>query len=586
MCNYKYEFKRHQLTGAACIYPAFYAAHATEFSETKILPVDTDGYCIFHSSNRDWKIENGVNEKFIELLHATEKICRNDISEKWPYNFSGFDFCQEADLFQLTGCPEGAALDFRFCKFQNGLTISKAQLKSIDIAGASFDEILSIADVQLSSGINATGAVFNNGIAVYNGRLEGHNYFDGCSFKNSNNKPVNNFRFKDISAGYLNFDNSTFETSVTFEKMIFNDEAVFDSALFKDEFYFHYNEVNAVISFKETVFQLAKNANPTYSTVDFKRLQLTAIGSMLFKGKVPFDNMVHGEMEINFAAAPEGRISFENFNLNKIAIESKLKLFVLEKTGQVEIGQGCRKYYCQTDIFEASATRPDQALILDLVHVFCNYFEIHNHYNLGIEIVERKPDIIRYFFFTDEVISKEDFEKRIKQNEHDLWKTFSNLSEYAGDQLSTNLVVEINELINIAAIFLKIRNRVQAMDYNEKQLDQLVASIAVDGMSVVDKKDLFTAIGKANASFYKELPPIHVAPVVYNDHSVTVKGKGHVVVSGQGSYSVQTAAEDPEMKVLAKQSMRWTKKQTIWTIVGVIIATVISIVGLYLAGYL
>ncbi len=33
-----------------------------------------------------------------------------------------------------------------------------------------------------------------------------------------------------------------------------------------------------------------------------------------------------------------------------------------------------------------------QTLILDIVKVFCNYFELHENSNLGVEIIERFSD--------------------------------------------------------------------------------------------------------------------------------------------------------------------------------------------------
>jgi hypothetical protein len=35
MSNYKYEYKKHQLTGAPCIYPAFYVEHSSTFPKPK-----------------------------------------------------------------------------------------------------------------------------------------------------------------------------------------------------------------------------------------------------------------------------------------------------------------------------------------------------------------------------------------------------------------------------------------------------------------------------------------------------------------------------------------------------------------------
>lgn len=88
---------------------------------------------------------------------------------------------------------------------------------------------------------------------------------------------------------------------------------------------------------------------------------------------------------------------------------------------------------------------------------------------------------------------------------------------------------------------------------------------------------------------YLKQPKQYFQPMHINNQSVTVTGDGNVVSQGNNgkitTSVVKDNSEDPEAKALALQSFRWTRKQTLWTIAGVIIATLLTVWGMYLAGY-
>jgi hypothetical protein len=537
MCNYKYQYQKHHLTGLPCIYPSFYTKYSSEFHNTKELPIDPDGCCIFHSKNKNWKIQNGFSEKFNELLKWSAEMNQKDSKPKWLFNFSGFYFFQNTGVLKLNEHVKDKSLDFTFCEFLNGFTIEDLQIDSIDLNYSRLHDTRTIKNVTFLNNISTFKSTFDNGVAILNCIFEQYHSFNYCTF--SNKTSSNCFKITDPKPGYLDFEHSKFETTASFYKSTFNSDVIFDKCTFLYEFIFHDNEVNGIISFKETSFLLSENTNPRYSSVDFDKLKLTQSGALIFLGTEAFGNMVKGQLHINCNPTSEGIISFENFNLNKLRPDDKLKMFELEKSGKVEIGKGCRKYYAQTDIFEIKASKPNQTLILDLVKIFCNYFEIHNSYSLGLEIVERKIDLIKYFFFTDELISKFEFENRVKQNEYDLWQTFANVSRSIGDQLKDNLVEEKNALIDIAAIFLKIRNRVTAINYHEEQFTQFVNSIAIGGKSVIDSVRLYDEIQTRFQSFYKDLPSVSLMPKFQKVMGITNTFNGPVGNIQFGEHSTQ-----------------------------------------------
>ena len=90
MCRYKYEDKGSNRYGKPCIYPNFFSEHNKKFIEG--LSVDKDGYCLFHSKNNQWKIDNDFKGKLFELIKVISEIHFNVEKYKWHYFFSGFNF--------------------------------------------------------------------------------------------------------------------------------------------------------------------------------------------------------------------------------------------------------------------------------------------------------------------------------------------------------------------------------------------------------------------------------------------------------------------------------------------------------------
>ncbi len=525
MCTYKYKLKRHHLTGETCIYPDFYAENLDAF-QSKILPVDSHGLCIFHSEDKSWKAQNNFHEMFDELIRVTLTISEKS-NLKWPFNFSGFYFFTSNGLFTLADWEIHYAIDFRFSVFANGLAIEDSTIKSLDFGRCQFHDLVKFTKVDILDNFFSSNAEFDNGLHVSQCSFDSQTYFDDCRFNNPNKRVSNEVKFASSSFKYISFQETTFETQILFRNVTFSGETVFDQCTFHQAVQFEHSEVNEPMNFNGTVFDLPANVNPMFSTVHLSGLTVNKNGRLAFVGDEPHSNMIKGEMRINFKETPAGIIYFENFNLNKIYSEDKERLLELEKTGQVEIGMGCRKYYCQSEIFTITASKPNQKLILDMVNIFCNYFDNHNHYNLGLEIVERKMELIKYFFFTDEKISAEEFKSRIKQNEYDLWDTFANLSNYEHHQLDERLVEENNALIEMAAMFLKIKNRILALDYFEKDLVQLSKSVSVDGTPVVNIKGLFKNLPTAFHDFYRTLPPITFNPPIMqtNYHGPVIQGE-------------------------------------------------------------
>jgi hypothetical protein len=569
MCNYRYKIKNSPLENTPCIYPDLYLKYADKFPQTNSLPIDNEGYCVFHSKDINWKNKNDFSGRFNELLNALTKTHQIAEKGKLNCNFSGFYLCAESGAFVIDNYLLESHLDFSFCEFENGLRLTNSRLSSIALENSLFHDTLELSNVHFVNNVNCPNSSFDNGVIISNCELTGFSFFNNCTFRNINKNPNCVFSLKDCpSVNYISFEDSTFEIRVACNRVTFNAEVVFDKSIFSDEFYFQQNEINGVVSFKESEFLLSSNLNPIYSSVDFSNLKINENGRLIFKGKRPLEDMVKGELLIGLETTPEGIISFENFNLNKIFPKNKIKLLELEKTGNVEIGKGCRKYYCQTDVITIESSNSNQKLIIDIVTVFCNYFEIQQGYNLGVEIIERTQSHIKYFYFTDETIAKEDFIEKIKQNENGLWKTFSNLTRHSTEIVSKKDIGIKNCLIDIAGLFLKIGNQIEHNSLSDKGLNNIFRSIAIDGNSSIDSQSQLKEIILRWEDFINN-PPTIIIKNIETEYNIN----GNV---GQIGNIVQPEIKG-EQKNWLKSTVIWVLNNIVLVIVGVVSAIIAAL---------
>ncbi|MFW5879195.1 MAG: hypothetical protein ACOCUV_00065 [bacterium] len=403
MCNYKYLNKGSNQYGKACIYPEIYSLYSETFD--KKLLIDKDGYCIFHSKKNKWKIENDFLESFQELIKVITEINLSLSYANRNYFFSGFHF-PNYESIMIENTQFLGLIDLSFATFEAPIFFSNMEISSLNLLNSKFAETLSFNNVYFKYSTLADNSIFNNGLIFNECTIESNLLFNNCTFDTSKNFSPFELRIKSCDPlHYINFSDSVIKSKVFIRESSIGLELNFDHCIIEDEFLFEQNKVNGTVSFKETEFTLHESANPLNSTVHFENIELNKQGRIIFKGRFPQDEMVNSDLTIHFKNKPEGLILFENFNLNKLYPKFKRKIPELEKNGIVKIGNGCRKYNCETEIFKIEANKATQSLILDIVKVFCNYFALQENSNLGIEIVERNSSLIRYFYFTDEDIT-------------------------------------------------------------------------------------------------------------------------------------------------------------------------------------
>lgn len=502
MCNF-YHKKR---TKGKCFYPEIYLK-AKEY-----LPIDDNGFCIFHSNQNEFKKDYNFIEEFFKLISIINTQNHNT-KLKPEYNFSGFIFPDDSPItFDSTEFIN--ELDLSYCTFNSSVTFKNIVFRTVDLQNVKSKKRILFDNCEFKENIYGNKSSFKDGLRFQKCKLPKYITFEKCKFENKEKRASCELSFKYCDKiNHLSLDNSVINCRFIVDNTNTDATLSFNECKFYDEFIFKQVEINSTISFHKTQFLLENNINPLYTTVSFFLINLNREAKIQFIGEIPYEDQIKGELSINFKEKPkEGLIYFKNFNLNKVYQEDKAELFSLEKNKVVEIGLGCRKYYVQTENFFIKTKESNQNLITEIINVFSNYFKINESFNLGIEIVEKKPNEIIYFYFTDEMISLEKFLSRIKQNESTLWDTLSNLTEIARNTLPTNNINLIDCLIQLESWWKMLGLRVVKNQLNILELTNIINSVSIDKKSEIEVSNTFKQI---NNNFNKALKQ---GPVLISNH--------------------------------------------------------------------
>lgn len=430
MCNHVYtaDFTaRPETMGGPCPYPAFYArlANARDLPAEgglPVLPLDERGICIFHSPDVRWKREVDFPARFRELVRLL-----TDHGTEGYHDFSEFVFAGSADasirfadmvferqayfvgarfadpvLFERVEFPHAAEFDqavfdgeltIRDSWF-NGTGMSRARFAKASFVRTHFRSYALFSRSQFT-GTSAGGYAVN---------------FEECRFGGLTDFSGASFELRDDSTAA--FQRVRFEQFTDFTSARFACHAVFQDVTFAD-----------VADFIDTEFGLVRSsARYVGAAAEFVGVVVAAGGVLSFVGSSPSTRLFEHDVEMRFVENElAGSVRFENVNLARLIPSSRERLMALEKAGRVEIGGGCIKYRLQTEVRTLPVGGGNGGLVTELCQTFASYFTASNGLNLGFEIVSRDPDAIRFFYFTDEDISRERFLERLAQCERNLW---------------------------------------------------------------------------------------------------------------------------------------------------------------------
>ena len=388
------------------------------------LPIDKEGFCIFHSNDLRWKHENKFMEQF-SILHNI----LTDSTDINQYEYIGFVFVGSA-----TEAPQQKEIDFSKFQFT----------KEVNFERSTFIDFVRFENNDLTNGVDFTKCKFNDKFLLKNSVI-GLAVFSDAIF--SMDARFNDSQFSRMIADFYGtefkksvfFDNADFNIMTVFDEAKFNTSngkencARFSKVNFKDSLNFKGASFSCIVRISDCNFDchaefIDTSFNATKSTarfveadISFSNITLGDSANIIFESTNIDAPLFDTDVDFQFATPVKGLMRFINVNFQRIGKKSRDTLLKLEKIGNVEIGAGCIKYRYQTEIKEISIDKECHDLILTMTQVFSNYFSVQNGTNLGVEIVDRSQNTIRYFYFSDENIEEDIFYDRLQQTEKQLW---------------------------------------------------------------------------------------------------------------------------------------------------------------------
>lgn len=435
--------------------------------------IDKQGLCIFHSENETWKKEHNFILHLEELINYFEK----ELSQKKIFLEDIIFTCDTENLFDNKEFKKDISfnhsqfkkslnvksstfksLDFKSTIFHKAVSFTNLSIKRISFDDACFKSKLSIRDSDFYLGFFMLNTHFNGDISILNSVFHAESFFQ--NLRTNIDKSINQgIIFKQIHfKKFTTFELSEFNSTVSFKKIIVWEELVFHNTQF------NYNE-----------------PLPVMSSVTFEQINVKEKGRLEFRGSA--NNKMFGKVQdVSFLKEEiEGTLFFEHIDFTKFSPLSRERLISATKmkNAKVIMGAGCIKYYNQTPLKSIEIDDDNQNLVVELCNTFTDYFTRNGGFNLGVEFVSKSKHNINFFYFSDEVISYEEFETQLQKNEQSMWRLIkienNSLSTHPPkNNLPSKMINATDTVINLLGLVLKIGSRIPLGLISKDEISRLM----------------------------------------------------------------------------------------------------------------
>ncbi len=392
MCKHKYQIKSFQ-SPETCYLQAIFVRQKEHFS-LKSFPLDDEGYCIFHSHHREWKIENHIEDYFYQFFDVMSKDKEQkeiDFRGALLYHNEGIVISESTTYKTLNLCSTHfeTNLSFENSHFGGDVYLDAAKVEGIfTIEQCNFsDNFTAIQDVEFHSTVYLKGVTFSDLFDVQQAQFKGqvnitdvsfngYTVFDRAIFKS---EQTGFSYFKCFFNDYTSFKGTEFHGPVQFENCIFNGETQFVKTLFKSEFYFALPEIKTNVFFKG-----ASEDQPI------------------------FENEIEMQLSLDsFEGAAQ--LVFEHANLVFLDRVTKNKLAELKANRKIVLGKGTMVFrfsFQETFLYGEL----DEILILDLLTTIKHYFtkKLARHFEF---VLSQKGEDLVVTFFSDDYMRADDFKR-------------------------------------------------------------------------------------------------------------------------------------------------------------------------------
>jgi len=437
--------------------------------------IDAKGLCIFHSEDEAWKKEKKFINHLKELInyfeeeHLQENIFLDDViftgdieslfsNKKFKKNITLKHSQFKEDL--IINSSTFKDLNFELSIFHKAIVFSNLSIKKATFDNAHFKSKMSISDSHFYLDFFMLNTHFNGGLSILNSIFHSKSFFErlktnldsairqGITFKN--------IQFKDFTT----FELSEFNSMVDFKKIDVHNELIFHKTQF------NYNE-----------------PIPIASSVTFNQIHVKEKGKLDFRGSAD-NRMFNKVQDVSFVEENiEGTLFFEHTDFTKFSPLSRQRLISATKkeNAKIIIGIGCIKYYNQTPLKSIQISDDNQNLAIELCNTFVDYFTNNGGFNLGVEFVNKTKQHINFFYFSDEVISYEEFETKLQKSEQQMWRLIKvesdNLSaKPTKNDLPAKIINATDTMVNLFSLVLKIGSRIPLGLISKEEIANLLST--------------------------------------------------------------------------------------------------------------
>ncbi len=396
MCKHKYEIELFQAP-KTCYLQQVYVDYYDELGKLK-LPLDEEGYCLFHSTNEEWKLENKFEIHLQRILHLMLEVNEfKDVDlrgiEVVSKSEKGIEWKGMTTIKPLNLCSAQfhTSLTFDHCHFGGELYLDKANILGVwsventvfstnftAIQGTVFQsnvymkevifyDLFDMQDVMFLGQINLNAVTFN-----------GYANWDRAVF-NSEKNSFSYFQFNIGSNANATFRETEFHNIVQFENCVFEGDTQFVETLFKKGVFITKPKIKANVS---------------------------------FRGKSEEERMFQDEVEMTigrYSFHNAAQLIFENTDLTLLDNKTKTKLTDLKANRLIVLGKG-------TIVFRVSLeeryrySELDEIFIHDLLQTIRQYFKqkLKKYFEI---ILTREEDDLIVTFVTDDFKDANEFQK-------------------------------------------------------------------------------------------------------------------------------------------------------------------------------
>lgn len=481
MCNHQYTNQNHSKDRTLKTKTTCHLATHYQQAQKAVLPMDAKGNCLFHSKDLPWKRSHNMeaylnhlldwysqkeNSKKVIDLREVQFVGQQKQSGQRTYHLLTIKNQRTAARFYLNASIFHDSVRFeevefsnmveaRDCQFKGNLIFEKVVFNSIDFKASVFDGAVTFKTVDFRSQCLMEQLWFKHSVLFQDVNFEHLTYFD-----------ESRFQVQDKYMHQIRFLNTSFDWTASFRETKFEGMVVFDGM-----------ELLGNVEFVETQFLLDENTVPSESSVSFKNLKISPKAVLEFKGS-PDDKMFRHE--VNFEYQDEniqGHISFEYANYYKIYGKARKLLNQGVEDKKVTIGRGCIEYRLQSDTKTMAVTAQNQNLITEIANTFASYFSSLHQMSLGVKIKDRNKTQIRFFYYSDENMSQEEFETCLQGTEIGFWQLLQpNETTIVQKDLTTpdKMIATVDGIAALMTTFFKVSVRMTFGKWTEQNTEQLL----------------------------------------------------------------------------------------------------------------